>query len=234
MKVVVLTYNNPHHKTQQVLFRLLAIGIKPLVVATEFSFRKSFVPIIKHRPDNALPISLENMCANLGLDLILTTKADLKNTLSSIATIDFVLLTTGALIEEEVAKKYKVINSHPGYLPSVKGLDALKWAIIYNEKVGVTSHFINEEIDGGIIIERKEVPLFDNDTFHSFAYRQYEMEIDMTISAMFAKPENIRVEESPYGSSFRRMPHRLEERMMREFLNRKDNLPIIRNISEGE
>ena len=158
--IVVLTYDNPHRKTQDVLFRLLAKGIKPLVVATEWEERKSFKPIISHRPGNPIGISLAKFCENLGLEFIVTTKSFLAEKLKTIDEIEYILLATGNVIEESIAINYKVINSHPGYLPTIKGLDALKWAILYKEVVGVTTHFINEEIDGGLIIERKTVPLY--------------------------------------------------------------------------
>lgn len=231
--IVVLTYNYPHHKTQQIIFRLLAKGIKPFVVAAEFIQRKNFVPLIKHRPDNAINVPLTDFCKNLNLDLHLTTRENLFRTLKELGKIDFVLLTTGMLIDGETTKSFKFINAHPGYLPLIKGLDALKWAILYGQKTGVTSHFINEEVDGGIIIERQEVPLYYEDTFHSFAYRQYEMEIDMTITAMDAVPINEPIGESPYGT-FRRMPHRLEPRMLEVFNQLKLQSPITRAAADGD
>jgi phosphoribosylglycinamide formyltransferase-1 len=211
----------------------LARGIKPIVIAAEFVQRKNFVPLVKHRPDNALPLSLSDFCRNLNLDLHLTSRENLHQALSSLGKIDAILLTTGMLIEAQTAKKYKMINAHPGYLPLVKGLDALKWAILYGQKIGVTSHFINEEVDGGIIIERKEVPVYYEDTFHNLAYRQYEMEIDMTISALDVTPLNEPIGESSLGT-FRRMPHRLEPRMMEAFEQLRKQVPIIRNMTDGD
>jgi len=96
----------------------------------------------------------------------------------------------------------------------------LKWAILYEENIGVSTHFINEEIDGGILIERRTVPLFYEDSFHNLAYRQYEMEVDMLINAISCRPENIPIKESKY-KTFRRMPHRLEQRMLEQFEKRR-------------
>jgi folate-dependent phosphoribosylglycinamide formyltransferase PurN len=214
--LVVLTFDHPHRKTQDLLCKLMATGQRPLVVATEWVARKNFKPIIAHRPGNAMDISLSDFCRNLGLDLVKTTKAELAATLREIASIEYILLATGNIIEEEIVTSYKVINSHPGYLPLIKGLDALKWAILYRETIGVTTHFVNEQIDGGVIIERQKVPFHYEDSFHNLAYRQYEMEVDMLVASIHREPENIPITESQYHT-FRRMPHRLENRMLETF-----------------
>ena len=218
--IVVLTYDHPHRKTQDVLIRILALGLKPLVVATEWKEQINFTPIIAHRLSDCLDMSLSEFCKNLGLALKLTTKANLFNEFKSIGNIDLILLSTGNIIDNNIVASYKVVNSHPGYLPVVKGLDALKWAILYDEKIGVTSHFVNQQIDGGVIIEQKMVPLYYEDTFHSFAYRQYEMEVDMLVNAIKCRPQGVDILERKY-ETFRRMPHRLENRMLEKFEERR-------------
>jgi methionyl-tRNA formyltransferase len=214
--IVVLTYDHPHRKTQDLIFKLLAQGYKPLIIATEWEERKSFVPIISHRPANPVNMSLTQFCENVGLKLTITTKINLYFDLLKHENIDFLLLATGNIIDDQIVTKYKVINSHPGYLPDIKGLDALKWAILHKEKIGVTTHFVNIQIDGGIIIERQIVPLYFEDTFHNLAYRQYEMEVDMLVNSINNKAENTEIGESKY-QTFRRMPHRLEYQMMEKF-----------------
>jgi phosphoribosylglycinamide formyltransferase-1 len=214
--IVVLTFDHPHRKTQDLIFNLLAKGITPLIVATEWLETKSFKPIISHRPSNPINISLTEFCNNLNLELVITTKLNLYNELIRYENIDFILLATGNIIDVQIATAFRVINSHPGYLPDIKGLDALKWAILYKQIIGVTTHFINGEIDGGTIIERKIVPVYYEDTFHHVAYRQYEMEVSLLVNSISCSPENIEIGNSDY-ETFRRMPHRLEFRMLEKF-----------------
>ena len=214
--IVVLTYDHPHRKTQDLIFKLLANGIKPLVIATEWMEMNSFVPIISHRPSNPINISLSQFCKNLNLELLLTTKSNLYKVLSGFTNIEYLLLATGNIIETKIVDKFKVINSHPGYLPDIKGLDALKWAILYKRNIGVTTHFVNGQIDGGIIIERKIVPIYYEDTFHNLSYRQYELEVELLVNSITCVPENIEIGESDF-ETFRRMPHRLEFRMLEMF-----------------
>ncbi len=218
--IVVLTFDHPHRKTQDLIFHLLAKGVKPSVVATEWEVRKNFQPLITHRPSNPVDVSLSDFCNNMGIQVHFCKKSNLYETLSGIDQINYILLATGNLISEDITERYKVINSHPGYLPDIKGLDALKWAVYHDEKVGVTTHFIDGEIDGGVIIERRHVPIYPEDTFHNVAYRQYEMEVSMLVNSIFIEPLNLKVQESSY-KTFRRMPHRLEHEMISKFDRRK-------------
>jgi len=214
--IVVLTFDHPHRKTQDLILKLLANGVKPLIISTEWVERKSFIPVISHRPSNPINISLSHFCRNVGLELLPSTKSNLFKDLIKCKNIDFILLATGNIIDAEIANEFKVINSHPGYLPNIKGLDALKWAILYKQKIGVTTHFINSQIDGGTIIERKIVPIYYEDSFHNLAYRQYEMEVELLVNSITCEPESIEIGESDY-ETFRRMPHRLEFRMLDMF-----------------
>lgn len=57
------------------------------------------------------------------------------------------------------------INIHASLLPQYRGAAPINWAIVHGEKTtGVTSFFINEEIDTGKIILQKEVAIAPTDT----------------------------------------------------------------------
>ena len=68
--------------------------------------------------------------------------------------------------------KIGTINLHASLLPDYRGAAPINWALINNEKVtGVTTFFINEKIDHGDIISKKEV-LIDNDDDYKSLYRK--------------------------------------------------------------
>lgn len=57
------------------------------------------------------------------------------------------------------------INLHASLLPNYRGAAPINWAIINGEKeTGVTTFFIEEEIDTGEIIERKSIAIEENDS----------------------------------------------------------------------
>jgi len=49
-------------------------------------------------------LPLSEFCKNLGLSLILTTKAELTQRLHKIEGIEYILLATGNIIEEEITR----------------------------------------------------------------------------------------------------------------------------------
>jgi methionyl-tRNA formyltransferase len=57
------------------------------------------------------------------------------------------------------------INLHASLLPDYRGAAPINWAIINGEKeTGVTTFFIEQEIDTGEILEKESIPIDENDT----------------------------------------------------------------------
>jgi methionyl-tRNA formyltransferase len=57
------------------------------------------------------------------------------------------------------------INIHASLLPQYRGAAPINWAVVHGEeKTGVTSFFINEDIDMGNVILQKEIAIADTDT----------------------------------------------------------------------
>lgn len=68
--------------------------------------------------------------------------------------------------------KHRIMNIHPGLLPSFPGLHAQKQAIEYGVKVaGCTVHFVDEGVDSGPIILQKAVGVLDSDSEETLSSR---------------------------------------------------------------
>ena len=68
--------------------------------------------------------------------------------------------------------KGKIINIHPSLLPSFKGVNAQKQAFDYGVKIsGCTTHFVDENLDGGLIILQTAVERKEDDTYETFKNR---------------------------------------------------------------
>ncbi len=219
-KIAVISYNTPHRKTQDVLFQLKAKNYQDVhVFALPFVLRENpFVPIYQHRPSKAIEIEPEVFCRNLGYQFSTTTAETLNAQLKDLQA-DYVIIAGAGLLPDDLVSENKIINAHPGFLPYTRGLDSFKWAIMKNERVGVTSHFVDTEADAGFLIDQKYVPIYSNDTFHSVAYRQYEMEIEMLVEAIELIPSKT---EFPSLSTTRyeptrRMPKAIEENLLKSF-----------------
>jgi phosphoribosylglycinamide formyltransferase 1 len=71
----------------------------------------------------------------------------------------------------------RILNIHPSLLPAFPGLDAQQQAFEYGVKVaGCTVHFVDEQLDHGVIVLQKTVPVLDNDDAHTLAARILEQE----------------------------------------------------------
>jgi phosphoribosylglycinamide formyltransferase 1 len=58
----------------------------------------------------------------------------------------------------------RILNVHPSLLPAFPGLDAQKQAIEYGAQVaGCTVHFVDEELDHGVIILQRAVAVLPGD-----------------------------------------------------------------------
>ena len=65
-----------------------------------------------------------------------------------------------------------IINVHPSLLPKYKGLHAVQQALESGDKeTGCTVHYVNEELDGGAIIDRSIVPICPDDTVETLTHR---------------------------------------------------------------
>lgn len=66
----------------------------------------------------------------------------------------------------------RMLNVHPSLLPKYRGLNTHQRAIDAGDLVhGVSIHFVTEDLDGGPVIARAEVPVRTEDTAESLAER---------------------------------------------------------------
>jgi phosphoribosylglycinamide formyltransferase 1 len=71
----------------------------------------------------------------------------------------------------------RILNIHPSLLPAFPGLDAQRQALEYGATVsGCTVHFVDEELDHGVIILQKTVPVLPEDDERSLSTRIIEQE----------------------------------------------------------
>ncbi|TNE60748.1 MAG: phosphoribosylglycinamide formyltransferase [Bacteroidetes bacterium] len=81
--------------------------------------------------------------------------------------------------------KDKVVNVHPSLLPAFKGLHGIQQAMEYGVKItGVTTHFVDETIDGGRIIAQKCIELNPDDTFEQIDNRLFKVTTLITLETI--------------------------------------------------
>jgi phosphoribosylglycinamide formyltransferase 1 len=66
----------------------------------------------------------------------------------------------------------RILNIHPSLLPAFPGLEAQEQAFAYGVKVaGCTVHFVDDELDHGVIVTQRVVPVLEDDDAHAVAER---------------------------------------------------------------
>lgn len=67
---------------------------------------------------------------------------------------------------------HRVLNIHPSLLPAFPGLDAQRQALDYGVQIsGCTVHFVDENLDHGVIILQRSVPVMADDDESSLSER---------------------------------------------------------------
>ena len=86
----------------------------------------------------------------------------------------------------------RIVNIHPSLLPSFKGAHAIQDAMDFGVKVfGVTTHFVDESLDGGRIIDQGAVAYEGNDIeelttmIHNIEHKLYVKTINKLINKRF-------------------------------------------------
>lgn len=70
-----------------------------------------------------------------------------------------------------------ILNIHPSLLPAFPGLDAQYQALEYGVVLtGCTVHFVDEELDHGVIVLQRTVPVLDDDDETTLSARILEQE----------------------------------------------------------
>ncbi len=75
--------------------------------------------------------------------------------------------------------EHGVVNLHPAYLPYNRGWHTPSWAIWEETLYGATLHFMEEEVDAGDIIARKQVEIRPDDTADSLYNRVKDVEYEL-------------------------------------------------------
>lgn len=70
--------------------------------------------------------------------------------------------------------KHGIVNVHPGILPDYRGCSAVEWAILHDDKVGNTAHFMDEFYDTGPIITIKSYEFPKNADYQSIRIKVYK------------------------------------------------------------
>lgn len=208
----LITYNTNHLKTEQILSRIA--GKYPLkVYALPFVARAPREVLVQHRPVQSVAAHPADLCSACDIPYILVDRdTDIDSG------CDLYIITGAGILSSECVRGKRILNCHPGVIPAVRGLDAFKWAIIHQNPIGNTLHYIDEGVDQGEVIAILKTPVYRSDSLESLARRHYEREIDMMCDfEKYLKTPQNDFPDIPEGKSTRRMPYEQEKQLSLAF-----------------
>ena len=128
-----------------------------LEIAREFSVPNAYLPPgqFRTRLEPAVEAELVRMLREANVELVVLA--------------GFMRVLKSTILQ---AFPRRIINIHPSLLPKFPGLEAWKQALAAGETVtGCTVHYVDDKIDHGDIIARRQVPVLPNDSAESLHAR---------------------------------------------------------------
>ena len=103
--------------------------------------------------------------------------------LEQVKDLDYIFLAGYMrIISPYFLENYKktILNLHPSLLPKYKGKDAIEQAFNAGEsEIGISIHYVNEELDGGEVIAQKSLIVKDGETLEEITARIHELEHEL-------------------------------------------------------
>ena len=175
MKVALLTYHAPHRKTQQALAGLaLQPELQLRLYGLPFHERAARSPRFRHRPDMWTAGHPNEVAQHYGLEYCkIESVGDIDQP------FDVALIAGAGLLPTDFVVNNTILNCHGGLIPSVRGLDAFKWAIYDSQPLGNTLHIIDADVDAGKPLKALRTPVYADDSLEMLAQRHYELELQL-------------------------------------------------------
>lgn len=229
MRVALFVYDRPHRKSVQVLLKLWQHDSLPSVVigAPWIDLGREslsgFESPLRAKPRH---VGLQHpgvVAERFGVPYVAAPHTD-RSTSATLRAhqIDLGLIGGARILPGHVidACPVGILNLHPGLLPQVRGMDALKWCVLKNYPPGVTAHLIDEDVDAGWILIKQQIPVYTDDTWIDLSLRLEESELDLIPDAlvMLEKQEGRSILEPVTNSVVNRaVPAELNEELDRRF-----------------
>lgn len=226
MNLGVFVYDFPHRKSQEVLLRLWLEGCDlACVVAAprvQLAHTRSSAKLRTKIREGAL-VHPRVISERLGVPYFVLphNEPDTARVLRE-HEVDLGVVGGARILRPPTlhAPSIGILNLHPGLIPEVRGLDALKWAVYKGLPPGVTAHLIDERVDAGWIVARRVVRVYEDDTWIDLSIRLAQVEIDTLASAVAMLDADRAREHYTYvegGENPGPMPDTLESDLVERF-----------------
>ena len=217
MSVVVFAYNFLHRRTQDFLLHLFAEGIEVSHVLAANAVKLNIPPSgIRSKLRHTGLLHPEKISKAIGAQYhVAPHRGEEIEALLGEIQPELAVIAGARILKNPVIRRFRtgIINFHPGLIPEARGLDALLWSIKDGIPLGVTSHLIDERVDAGRVLQRREIPLHWDDTIFDLSERLYQTQLEMLMEAVTRSSEG-RFQDVDYGSSRHNRKMRAEDEQL--------------------
>lgn len=150
---------------------------------------------------------------------------DSKNLINKLSP-DLCIVSGAGLLQKKIIEAFPdgLLNIHLGNAIEYRGLDTNFWAIYHNdyENIGVTIHFVDEELDTGDVIEYKKVKIEKNIKIHQLRFYEMFLASQLIQSALknYFNGELDAKKQEKKGRYYSFMPKDLKKLILERFNNR--------------
>lgn len=220
LRIAVFAYNFPHKKTQDFLLRLFLDGHQVHAIFAADPVKLNIPPsTIRTKLRQSALVHPRAIAARLGIPYYVVPHNDPSiRSLVEKHQIELGIVAGARILKKPTIEAFSegVINYHPGLVPEARGLDAMLWSINGDIPLGITAHLIDEKIDAGTMLLRREISLYADDTMIDLAERLNEAQVEMITPAIQAIMNGVGEPVDPSTNYNRKMPGDLEQQMVRK------------------
>lgn len=228
MKICIFAYNFRHKKTQQGLYKLFVNGIIP-----DYAILADPIPL--NFPHSSVRVGVKDMiyqqpstiCQVLGVNYIVLPHNSTQCQKFLVENnFDLGIILGARILKPFIINKFKVgiLNLHPAVLPDNRGLDNIKWAVLMGMKQGATSHLIDSSIDRGLLIQKRTIQVYPEDSFTDIFLRVQNLQQQLMISAVNKMNAGFNPSQKlQHGTYFKSMSIQNQKKMLEIFEDYKLN-----------
>ncbi|WP_163498704.1 formyltransferase family protein [Helicobacter suis] len=88
------------------------------------------------------------------------------------------------IVSSKFLERFFTINIHPSFLPEHKGKEAIKRSFASQKGMGVSVHFVEEEVDSGPIILQEALEVKEKESLEDFKARVHTLEYELYPKAL--------------------------------------------------
>lgn len=183
MKIALFVYDFAHRKSAEFLTRLWLDEHDVIaVIGNPFKSLERPPEVLRVKPRRAPSFHPRTFCDRVGIPYYAIDHRDpgLPDRVREMG-VELGLIAGARILPHELieAPSTGIVNFHPGLLPEVRGLDALKWSVYKGVPPGVTVHFIDARVDAGRIIDRVEIPVREDDGWVDISLRIEDTQVEL-------------------------------------------------------